>query len=93
MYVLGKTNMLTGDEAMFVHLLVWACLTVSCDTGVTFLLEAEQYVVDRMAYPRTTASGIWAVHFYQNEVRETEGTLVMQLFLGVGENETKYKLI
>ncbi|XP_076458347.1 uncharacterized protein LOC143292056 [Babylonia areolata] len=43
-------------------------LLVGSAAGDTFLLEAEQYVKDRVAYPRTTASGIWAVHFYQNEV-------------------------
>ncbi|KAK7111162.1 hypothetical protein V1264_010845 [Littorina saxatilis] len=43
-------------------------LLASVVKGDTFLLEAEEYVTDRMAFPRTTASGIWSVHFYQNEV-------------------------
>ena len=43
-------------------------LLLASARGDTFLLEAEQYAKDRIAYPRTTASGIWAVHFYQNEV-------------------------
>jgi len=56
------------------HLTILLVLLLAPAKGDTFLLEAEQYVKDRMAYPRTTASGIWAVHFFQNEVSLLTGT-------------------
>ena len=59
---------------MFTRITALLLPLLALASGDTFLLEAEQYVTDRMAYPRTTASGIWAVHFYQNEVSTLTGT-------------------